>query len=280
MGGLFGGGGGGSAPKAPKLRQVSTSLTGPLYTKTAAIGDKWAELMRASYGLGPPSEGAPASWEAQYLGPGALAMQSQAAQQQVAPGQDPQVQQALATSFGPGGGTFGGAGAGSSWDLGADPYAVSRNLGQNPLQQLSRGQQFTQQLLKQWQPPNLRLTGEDLLNVSMGQAAQNAQAQQAAFQASLTGQLGASQAQSALSAAGIGALGKLGAAGITQLTQPSPSLSPTGYYQPSFLGAMFGQVPSYGAGSYGSEALGPGLEATAGGMDTGGGGGLFSGAGS
>ena len=165
MGSLFGGGGGGgSPPKAPKLRQVSTALTGPLYQQSAAIGDQWANLMRGSYGLGQTT--GPPSWEAQYLGPGALAMQRQAGIP-FAGQQDPQVQAALRTGFG------------STWNLGATPYQTSQQLGQQfraPLGQLQRAQTFETGLLKQWQPPDLRFTGEDLLNVKMQQTAQNAQA--------------------------------------------------------------------------------------------------------
>jgi hypothetical protein len=209
------------------LKQVSTSLTGPLYTTSANIGDQWAANMRAAYGLGPPTDQVQPSWEAKYLGPGALAMQSQAAQGQLASGQDPQVLAAMRN-----------VGSGYT-SLGQDPFQVAQSLGQQyraPLGQLERGQQFTTGLLKQWQPPNLRLTGEDLLNVAMQQQAQNAAAQQAAFEAQLQGATATAQSQAAMSAAGIGALGSLGGAAVKGFT--SPALTPSGYFQ-SPLGLLF-----------------------------------------
>ncbi|PWT94145.1 MAG: hypothetical protein C5B54_00485 [Acidobacteria bacterium] len=265
MGSIFGGGGGGgSAPAPPKLKQINTSLTGPLYTTAAKAGDQWANLMRANYGLGPAGPGAPASWQAKYLGPGALAMMKQSGLP-FAGKQDPQVTGTLTTAFGAPSG-------GGEWNLGGDPFTMGANLGQqfrNPLGQLERNQGFVGSLEKQWQPPNLRLTGEDLANVKMQQMTQNAQAQQQAFEAALQGQNLASSSQAAASAAEIGALGKLGGAGITAFT--SPSLSSSGYYQPSPFGAIFGGgVPSgatdafsgitYGAGTDVSGALGPAAE--------------------
>jgi len=258
---LGGGGGGGSPPKPPKLRQVSTSLTGPLYTQAAAIGDQWANLMRGSYGLGQTT--GPPSWEAQHLGPGALAMMQQASLP-FAGQQDPQMQAALQTALGPGGGQFGGAGAGSSWDLGTNPFQVSQSLGQQykaPLGQLQRNQQFAQGLLRQWAPPNLRLTGEDLLNVAMGNAAQQAQAQQRMLEAQLQASGVAAQQQAAAQAAGIGALGKLGTAGINTFFG-TPSTTP-GYQSPYQM--LFG-----GGGGGGATDWGSNVAQGAGGTSTGG----------
>lgn len=226
MGSMFGGGGGGSPPTAPPLRQVDTSMTGPLYKQSAAMGDRWAALMRGSYGLG--GSAGPPSWQAKYLGPGALAMMKQSGIP-FAGGQDPQVAGAMKTGFG------------DAPNLGTDPYQVSRNLGQQfkaPLGQLQRNQSFQTALEKQWQPPNLRLTGEDLLNVKMQQMTQNAQAQQAGYAAALQGSSAASQAQSAATAAEIAGLGKIAGAGATAAF--SPSLSSSGYYQPSPFASMFG----------------------------------------
>jgi hypothetical protein len=156
---------------------------------------------------------------------------------------------------------------------------VSKELGQQPYQQLQRDQQFENKLLSQWQPPNLRLTGEDLLSVNLQQQAQNAQAQQAAYEAALQGSSYAASAQSQAQGAETAALGKLGAAGINALS--SPSLDASGYAQPSLLGGLFGGgIPSgptaaysgnlYGAGSDVSSTLGPTLESGTAGMSSGG----------
>jgi len=266
VGGVFGGGGGGgSPPSPPKLKQVDTSLGGPLWTTAANAGQQWANLMRGSYGLQPATAAAPASWEAKYLGPGALALMGQA-QRPFVGQQDPQVQGALKTAFGRG------------YNLGSDPYQMAQQLGQQfraPLGQLERNQQFATSLLKQWQPPNLTLTGEDLLNVKMQQMAQNQRAQQQALEAAMGASNVAAQQQAAASAAGIGALGKVGQSAISSLT--SPTLQSGGYYQ-SPLGLLFGGgggLPSgatdtfsgdvYGAGTDVSSALGPSMEGAYGG---------------
>jgi hypothetical protein len=268
MGSLFGGGGGGSAPVAPKLKQVDTSLTGPLYQQSAAMGDQWANLMRGSYGLG-QSTGAP-SWEAKYLGPGALAMMGQAALP-FAGKQDPQTQAALTTGFGApsfqgAGGAFGGGGAGSTWNLGSDPYQMARELGQKPEQQLQRAQGFESALLKQWPPPQLRLTGEDLLSVKRQQDIQNAQAQQAAYEAALQSSSYAASAQAQAQGAETQALGQLGGAGIKAFT--SPSLSSTGYTQTP-LGLAFnpGSTPggTGGGGFFGADYSSPPSDVSPGG---------------
>src|SRR5215469_11451589 len=241
MSGLFGGGGGGSPPTAPKLKQVSTSLTGPLYTQSAALGDQWAALMRGSYGLG-AGQGPP-SWEAKYLGPGALAGMGQAKQEIMAPGQDPQLGAVLSKGFGggfsPGQGRFGGAGAGSSWDLGATPFQVAKELGQTPLQQLQRGQAAAVTETGLWKPPQLRLTGADLLNVQMGQMAQNAQQQQLAYQAQLAGSSAAAQAQAAAQASEIGAVGKFGSGLINAYSNYNNTLAV--YATSSGVGNFFGE---------------------------------------
>lgn len=274
--------GGGSPPVAPKLQQVGTKLTDPLYMRSAHIGDKWARLMRASYGLESPSKGAPASWEAKYLGPGALAMMGQAGLP-FAGKQDPQQQELLNRAFGApsfqgAGGAFGGGGAGSTWNLGSNPYQTAQQLGQQftaPLGQQQRSQQFLTSMLNQWKPPDLRLTGEDLLNVAMGQAAQSGKAQQAAFESQLLGANYAAQQQGLANAATLGALGQLGGAGIK--AGFSSSLSPEGYYQPSLFGGLFGGAGgasdafsgiTYGAGSDVSTAFGPELESATSGMGT------------
>jgi hypothetical protein len=118
--------------------------------------------------------------------------------------------------------------------LGGNAYQVAEKLGQAPLTQLGRNQQFTQRLLQQWQPPDLRLTGEDLLSVATQQAAQNAAARQAALQAQLTGQTAAAGQQAAAQAAQIGAIGKIGSSAISALTSPSE------YGGTSLLGSIFG----------------------------------------
>lgn len=259
MGGLFGGGGGGGdPPKPPHLMQVDTSLTGPLYTQSSAIGDQWANLMRGSYGLGQST--GPASWEAQYLGPGALANMGQAKTTVETPGRDPQVEGALKTAFGGRGGAAGSGAA--SWDIGGtNPYAVAQNLGQqykNPLGQLQRGQQLEEGLLNQWKPPDLRLTGEDLLSVATQQAAQNAQGQQAAFEQAIQSSNIAANQQNMLNATAIGAAGKIGSSAISgafNWGQPSSSLSSSGYYQPP-AGAAFGSdMAAGGAGEGYSSSL-------------------------
>lgn len=265
MGGLFGGGGGGSPPTAPALKQVDTSLEGPLYTRSARMGDKWAQLMRANYGLGPASAGAPASWQAKYLGPGALAMMKQAGLP-FAGQQDPQVQGALTKGFGEG------------RNLGADPYQMSRELGQqfkSPLGQLQRNQQFESSLLQQWKPPDLRLTGEDLLNVKMQQMTQSARARQEAYASALQGSGAAAQSQAAAQAAGIAAVGKIGTGLIS--AGSSSSLSPEGYYQPSFFQTMFsGGTPGYGTGTGYGNAFGADYSSPPSDVAPGGGGGSTS----
>lgn len=265
MSSLFGGGGGGGSPPAPpKLQTVKTGLGAPLYQQSARIGDEWANLMRGSYGLGQST--GPASWEAKYLGPGALAMMGQAGQMEARPGQDPQLRGVLNTAFGAPGGFFGASG-GANWNLGRTPFQVAANLGQQfraPLGQLQRGTQFTTGLLKQWQPPNLRLTGEDLLNVAMGTAAQRGQAAQQAFEAGLQGSIAGGQQEALANMAALQAWGKAGT-GILN-TALSPSLSSSGYYSPSFFAAspaFSGDV--YGSGSATSEALGPAAESAFGG---------------
>ena len=212
------------------------------------MGDEWANLMRGSYGLGQST--GPASWEAKYLGPGALAMMGQAALP-FAGQQDPQVTGTLQKGFGAptfagGGGAFGGGGGGSSWNLGSNPYEMARELGQAPMAQLSRNQNFAMNLLKQWQPPDLRLTGEDLLNVKMGNMTQAAAARQQAYQAALAGSGAAAQSQAAAQAAEIGSIGKLATSGINAFS--SPSLSSEGYYQPSLFAQMFTSNPYGGTG--------------------------------
>lgn len=242
MGSLFGGGGGsgGNPPPAPKLKQVDTSLTGPLYTESAAAGDQWANLMRGSYGLGQST--GPASWEAKYLGPGALAMMGQAKTDMATPGADPQVQGAERT-----------AGMGNV-DLGATPFKVSQNLGQQfkaPLGQEQRNNQFETGLLNQWKPPNLRLTGEDLLSVSTQQAAQNANASNAAFEQAIQASNIAANQNSMLNAAGIGAAGQIGSAAIKgAFNYGSPSLDSSGYYSAP-IEAGFGGGSDMAAGGAG-----------------------------
>jgi hypothetical protein len=212
MGGIFGGGGGGgSPPKIPPLKQVSTSLTGPLYKTAQNMAGTWNALMRQDYGFTP---GGPA-WRAP-LGQGAMALQSQAAEPWAGK-QDTQVTGTLQSAFGAP--RFGGAGAGSSWDLGSTPFEVARNLGQDPLAQLQRGQQFTTGLLKQWAPPSpaLPLTGADLLSVAMQQQAANAQQQQQAFQQQLAASNIAAQSSANAQALGTAAIGKIGAGAINAL---------------------------------------------------------------
>lgn len=255
MGGIFGGGGGGgSPPKAPKLQQVDTSLTGPLYTTAAAAGDQWANLMRGSYGLGQST--GPPSWEAKFLGPGALALMGQAKTDTETPGKDPQVEGALQAGFGSRGGQAGSGAA--SWDLGgSDPYKVSQNLGQQykaPQGQLQRGQNLTSSLLHQWQPPDLRLTGEDLLSVATQQAAQNAQGQQAAFAQALQNSNIASNAESLANASEISSIGKVGTSAINAAFG-SPSLSEGSYYQAP-IGSLFGGGSDMAAGAEGSSSFG------------------------
>lgn len=223
MGGLFGGGGGGGAPVAPKLKQVDTSLTGPLYQTSSAVGDEWANLMRKDYGFAP---GGPA-WR-EKLGQGAKAEQTQA-ELPFGGQQDPQVQGVERT------GGFGNV------NLGSNPYEVAQNLGQqfkNPLGQQNRNQNFLDSLLNLWKAPDTRLSGADLLNVKLGTAAQASQAQQAAFEAAQLAATSSAQQQGAASAAETGALASAGAGAIRGLT--SPSLSASGYYQPSLLGSVFG----------------------------------------
>jgi hypothetical protein len=198
------------------------------------MGDRWANLMRGSYGLG-QSTGPETPWM-QPLGHGALAMMKQA-EIPFAGQQDPQTQDVLKSAFGKASEQGANAG-GSTWNLGSNPYEAARELGKPPLQQLQRNQQFATSLMKQWQPPDLRLTGEDLLNVKMGQMSQNAQAQQQAFQAALQGSSAASAAQSQASAASIAAIGKLGSSAISSVF--SPSLSSSGYYQPSLFQSWTG----------------------------------------
>lgn len=249
MGSLFSGGDSGSPPEAPTLRQVGTKLTDPLYTRSAHFGDKWARLMRSSYGLAPPSKGAPASWEAQFLGPGAKAMMGQAALP-FQGRQDPQLQDVMQS-----------AGFGRV-NLGSNPYEVAQNLGQQfsaPLGQLQRNQTFLNAMLNQWKPPDLRLTGEDLLNVAMGQAAQRGQAQQQAFESQLLGATSAAQQQGLANAATLGAIGKVGSGAINAFF--SPSLSSQGYYQPSLFASLIGGTGPTDVGT-GSAYYG-----TSGGMD-------------
>jgi hypothetical protein len=221
MGGAFGGGGG-SAPTAPTLKQVDTSLTGDLYKTSSQIGDEWANLMRGSYGLG-QSTGPATPWM-QPLGHGALAMMGQANLPWEGK-QDPQVVGTLGKAFGPG--AVGALGEGV-WQ---NPFLMARQLGEAPLTELQRNQQFTSSLANQWKPPDLRLTGTDLLNVKMQQMTQNAQAQQAAFEAALQGSSAASAAQSAAQSAAISGIGKVAGAGIQGFFGNSPSLNSTGYYQ-------------------------------------------------
>jgi hypothetical protein len=221
---LFGGGGGGSAPTPPKLRQVSTAVGGPLWNTAADFGKTWAANMRSSYGLG-QTAGATVgpSWEAKYLGPGALAMQGQAATAE-AGGMDPQVQGVLQSGFGAPRGA--GASTGSTWNLGVNPYQTAKELGQAPLTQLERNQGFTTALEKQWQPPDLTLTGTDLYDVATQQAAQNAQARQAALAAQIQGSNYAASAQAQAQGAETAAFGNIAAAGIKAFTPT------TGYYAP------------------------------------------------
>jgi len=245
MGSIFGGGGGGgSPPSPPKLRQVDTSVGGPLWTTAADFGQQWANLMRGSYGLGQST--GPASWEAQYLGPGALAMMGQARQMTNAPGTMPEIQNILKTGFGKPETVSGVPQAGSKggeWNLGMSPFEVSQQLGQQykaPYGQLERAQGLDLALTKQWQPPNLTLSGADLTNVAMGQAAVNQQLQQQALQAALAGSNAAASAQAAAQASEFGALGKAGSGVINAFFQGSPDLTSGGYYQPSMFGALFG----------------------------------------
>lgn len=224
---FFSGGGGGSAPKAPTLQQVDTSLTGPLYTQSSTIGDQWAAMMRRDYGFAP---GGPA-WRAP-LGKGALAMQAQAAAQEAGT-PDKQVTGTLKTA-GFGGGPL---------TMNLSPYQMSQELGQQfraPYQQLQRNQQFTSTLAQEWPPPQLRLTGQDLMSVALQQQAQNAQAQQQAFEAQLMGSSASAAAQAASQGALYGALGKVAGSGINAFFSPSPSLSSSGYYQPSPFSMIFG----------------------------------------
>jgi len=230
---------------------LDTSLTGGLYQGAAAAGDQWANLMRGSYGLGQST--GPASWQAQFLGPGALSMMGMAKQGMTAPGRDPQLQAVLKSGFGGGGGGFGGAGAGGSWDLGSTPFQVSRNLGQgfsNPLGQLQRNNQFTTGLTGQWMAPQTRLTGADLASAAMGQMTQAAGAQQAAFQSALTGASAANAAQTAAQAGAIKAIGEGAGAALSR------SLTPGGYYSPSVFSSIQASAGSdmdpgggYGGGS-------------------------------
>jgi hypothetical protein len=233
----------------------------------------------ANYGLGPATADMPAGWQAQFLGPGAKAMMGMASQGISAPGKDPQTQAVLAKAFG--GGFIPGTGTGgSTWNLGIDPFDVSKQLGQNPLQQLMRNQQFTQNLSSQWQPIATTLSGRDLFDVATQQAAIRGQQQQAMLSNATTAYNAAVGAQAAAQASELQGLGQLASSGIKAAF--SPSLSSGGYYQPSLFGGLFGgggfgdafSGISYGAGSDVSSALGPSMESAFAG-DTGGG--LFSG---
>jgi hypothetical protein len=222
---LFGGGGGGSAPAAPKLRQVSTAVGGPLWNTAADFGKTWAANMRSSYGLGQTAGATvPPSWEAKYLGPGALAMMGQARTAETG-AMDPQTQAVLQSGFGAPAGA--GASTGSTWNLGVNPYQEAKELGQAPLQQLQRNQGFTMGLEKQWPAPELTLTGADLYSVATQQAAQNAQARQAALAAQIQGSNYAAAAQSQAQGAETAAFGNIAAAGIKSFATPY-----TGYYAP------------------------------------------------
>jgi hypothetical protein len=199
--------------------------------------------MRQDYGFTP---GGP-SWRAP-LGQGAMAMMGQAALP-FAGQQDPQVTGALKS-----------AGFGDV-NLGSTPFEVSQNLGQqfrDPYHQLTRNQTFATTLLNQWKPPDLRLTGEDLLNVAMQQQAQNAQAQQAAFEQALQGSTFASQSAANASAAQTAAIGSIGAGairGISNYYNPSSTPWTLGSYAGApgtSAGAMDLYNPNYNYGGGGS----------------------------
>jgi hypothetical protein len=233
FGSSLGGGGGGGPPQPKQLKQVSTSLGGKLYQTAANIAKQWSGLSLADY-FGP---NAPA-WR-QPLGAGAKAMMTQAAAP-LAGQQDPQTQAALRS------GGFGNV------NLGSTPYEVAMNLGQAPLQQLQRNQNFATSMLNLWKTPSaaIPLTGATLTDVALQTAAQRGDLQAQQLQAQLAGQSLAQQ--SALQAQGLatGAFGRVATAGINQ------------------FGNIFGggQTPPagmdyYAAGSPTSQALGPAMEA-------------------